>query len=80
MFFYALGAIAAPWTTSTLITYFGPGALFYFISVAHVALVIFGLSRMFVRAVPDERTTYVVAPRTSFLIGRLTRMRRDGDE
>ncbi|MCO4847059.1 MAG: MFS transporter [Yoonia sp.] len=71
MFFYAVGAIAAPYTTSKLIAAFGPGALFTFISVGHIVLVIFGLSRMRVRAAPSERTRYVYAPRTSFVIGRL---------
>lgn len=71
MFFYAVGAIAAPYTTSALIGLYGPAALFYFISVGHVMLVIFGLSRMRVRGAPKERTRYVYAPRTSFGIGRL---------
>lgn len=71
MFFFAVGAIAAPYTTSTLIGLYGPGALFYFVSVGHVVLVVFGLSRMRVRSAPQERTRYVYAPRTSFGIGRL---------
>ncbi|MEM9785558.1 MAG: MFS transporter [Pseudomonadota bacterium] len=71
MFFFAIGAIAAPLTTSALIGAYGPAALFYFISAGHVALVIFGLARMRKRAVPQERTRYVYAPRTSFGIGRL---------
>ncbi|MEJ6399462.1 MFS transporter [Yoonia sp. 208BN28-4] len=79
MFFYAVGAIAAPYTTSTLIEYFGSAALFYFISITHILLVIVSLSRMRVRAAPDERTAYVTAPRTSFQIGRLTRRARDND-
>ncbi|MDX8350993.1 MFS transporter [Cognatiyoonia sp. IB215182] len=71
MFFFALGAIAAPLTTSTLIAAFGPAALFYFISVGHVVLVVFGLARMRKRDAPQERTRYVYAPRTTFGIGRL---------
>ncbi len=77
MFFYAVGAIAAPWLTSALITAYGPAALFAFISVGHIALVIFGLARMRVRNVPTDRTPYVYAPRTSFTIGRLLRRSRD---
>ncbi|SLN23419.1 MFS transporter [Pseudooctadecabacter jejudonensis] len=77
MFFYAAGAIAAPWATSRLIDAFGPGALFYFISAGHVALVVYGLSRMKVRDTPEDRTPYVYAPRTSFTIGRLLRRARD---
>ncbi len=71
MFFYAVGAIAAPYTTSTLIGFFGPGALFYFISIGHLLLVVFGLLRMRARRAPEDRTRYVYAPRTSFGIGRL---------
>jgi MFS family permease len=71
MFFYAIGAITAPYTTSALIGIYGPEALFYFISAGHVGLVIFGLARMRVRRAPDQRTRYIYAPRTSFGIGRL---------
>ncbi len=71
MFFFAVGAIAAPYTTSTLIGLYGPEALFYFISVGHVLLVVFGLTRMRVRKAPADKTRYVYAPRTSFGIGRL---------
>ncbi|WP_377507513.1 MFS transporter [Octadecabacter sp. R77987] len=79
MFFYATGAIASPWLTSALITAFGPPALFAFIALGHVALVVFGLARMRVRQAPDARTPYVYAPRTSFTIGRLLRRSRDAD-
>lgn len=71
MFFYALGAIAAPYFSSTLIAWFGPAALFVMISCAHLILVVFGLLRMRIRSAPSDRTRYVYAPRTSFLIGRL---------
>lgn len=77
MFFYALGAIAAPLLTSTLITAFGPGALFVFISLAHLALVGFGLIRMQRRASVTARTRYVWIPRTSFNVGRLFRRNSD---
>lgn len=77
MFFYAVGAIAAPWGTSLLIETFGPAALFYFISLGHIALVVFGLSRMRVRDTIKDKTPYVYAPRTSFIIGRLLGRSRD---
>jgi len=77
MFFYATGAIAAPWLTSLLIETFGPAALFYFISLGHIGLVIFGLSRMRVRDTRVDKTPYVYAPRTSFIIGRLMGRSRD---
>lgn len=77
MFYYALGAIAAPLTASALIDLFGPPALFTMIAVGHGVLIIFGLARMRSRATPTERTRYIYAPRTSFLIGRLTGRSRD---
>jgi len=77
MFFYAVGAIAAPYTSSGLIAAFGPSALFIMISVAHLILVVFGLARMRVRDVPEDKTRYVYAPRTTFLIGRLLSRSRE---
>ena len=77
MFFYAVGAIAAPYTSSAVITAFGPTALFVLISASHIFLVIFGLARMRARPTAARRTTYVWAPRTSFWIGRLTGRSRD---
>ena len=52
--------------------------MLWFMSGAHVALIVFGLLRMRVRPAPtEERTPYVYAPRTSFLIGRLLRSLRE---
>jgi MFS family permease len=79
MFLYAVGAIASPVVTSVLIDRYGSEAMFVFISVAHVALIGFGLYRMRRRAIGPARTAYVTAPRTSFIIGRLLR-RRGRDE
>jgi MFS family permease len=77
MFFYALGAIAAPLLASTLIEAYGPPAMFVMISLAHLALLLFSLTRMRARPTRPKRTPYVWAPRTSFIIGRLTGNRRD---
>jgi MFS family permease len=77
MFWYACGAIAAPLIASNLIEYFGPRAMFAFISLGHLALVIFGLSRMRVRPTTPDKTRYIWAPRTSFVIGRLIGRQRD---
>ena len=77
MFFFALGAIASPLVASNLIELYGPRALFGFISLGHLGLIIFGLARMRVRPTRSERTAYVYAPRTSFLIGRLMRRMRE---
>lgn len=77
MFFFALGAIAAPYVASTLIGRYGPAALFIMIAAGHLGLVIFGLSRMRVRPTRTKRTPYIYAPRTSFIIGRLTGRQRE---
>ncbi len=77
MFLYAVGAIASPYITSGLIENYGPRAMFIFISVAHVVLIVFGLLRMRARPTQRDRTAYVYAPRTSFMIGRLLRRSRD---
>jgi MFS family permease len=76
MFFYALGAIAAPIATSSLIAAYGPDALFAFIAAAHVGLLVFGLVRMRRRPTSDRRNPYVWIPRTSFLVGRIFRRSR----
>ncbi|MCI5097619.1 MAG: MFS transporter [Rhodobacteraceae bacterium] len=78
MFWYALGAIASPYVSSSLIESYGPGALFAFVAIGHAALIIFGLSRMRSRPSPEDRTNYVYAPRTSFTVGRLLRRQREG--
>lgn len=77
MFFYALGAIAAPYLASRLIGSFGAGAMFSMIAVGHVALVIFGIARMRARPASTDKTPYRYAPRTTFLIGRLMGRSRD---
>ncbi len=79
MFLFALGAIASPWVVSILIEAFGPAAMFAFVSVAHLALILFGLLRMRTREA-ETRTRYVYAPRTSFLIGRLLKKSRMRDD
>ena len=77
MFWYAVGAIAAPYVASLLMNAYGPPALFILIAAGHVVLVIFGLLRMRARPAASPRTNYVYAPRTSFLIGRLVARMRD---
>ncbi|ATG34917.1 putative MFS-type transporter [Phaeobacter piscinae] len=77
MFFYALGAIASPLISSALIENYGPGALFAFVAVGHLGLIVFGLARMRARPAPEDRTRYVYAPRTSFTIGRLLKRSRE---
>jgi MFS family permease len=76
LFLYAVGAIASPLIASVLIAQIGPEAMFGFIALSHVALVVFGLFRMRVRPGPKARTSYTYEPRTSFLIGRLLKSSR----
>ncbi len=77
MFWFAMGAIAAPLLASKLMEIFGPPALFFMIAVGHLLLAIFGLARMRIRSAPAEKTPYIYAPRTSFTIGRLLGRSRD---
>lgn len=77
MFWFATGAIAAPWLASVLIEAYGPPALFAMIGAGHLLLVVFGLVRMRARPVAEERTPYIYAPRTSFVVGRLLSRFRD---
>ncbi len=67
---YGLGAIVSPLLASELIQRFGPSALFLYISVAHIALILFGLYRMTRRPVTDEKTPYRYRPRTSIVLER----------
>ncbi len=71
MFFFAVGAIFAPYLASVLIENYGSGALFVMISIAHAVLVVFGLTRMRARRTRKARTRFVNVPRTSFVVGRL---------
>jgi len=76
MFFYAIGATAAPLVTSGLIAAHGPSALFSVIALAHVGLLVFGAIRMRRRPAAQTRNPYVWIPRTSFLVGRIFRRPR----
>jgi len=73
LFMYGVGAIASPYLTSVLIEHYGPSALFILISIAHIALAVFGLLRMRRRPTTAERTPYRYLPRTSFILDRLFR-------
>ncbi len=82
LFCYAIGAIISPLTAAKVIDVFGPAALFNYISLAHIGLVIFGIARMRARPSSGTRTRYSYLPRTSFLVGRLLRRKGpspDGD-
>ncbi|MEO0358943.1 MAG: MFS transporter, partial [Pseudomonadota bacterium] len=77
IFFYAVGAIAAPVVASRVIDVLGPPGFFAFIAIGHTGLAIYGLWRMTRRATVEDKTPYVYAPRTSFTIGRLMKRLRD---
>jgi len=73
MFCYGIGAIFSPFIASVLIQYFGPSALFSYITIAHVGLVVFGVMRMRARPSSTDKTGYRYTPRTTFTIGKLLR-------
>ncbi|WP_317055675.1 MFS transporter [Roseovarius rhodophyticola] len=80
MFYFAIGAIAAPFVASSLIEWYGPQAMFLMIASAHGILIFFSMLRMLARPTLVLRTRYVWAPRTSFTIGRLTKTDREAGE
>ncbi|MEP1765232.1 MAG: MFS transporter [Sulfitobacter sp.] len=77
MFWFAMGAIAAPYGASVLIEFYGPKAMYIMLAAGHAGLIVFSVARMGVRPTRDLRTSYVEAPRTSFVVGRLFRRERD---
>jgi len=77
LFLYGIGAIFSPLVASLLIEWFGPPSLFVYISVAHVFLVGFGLWRMSRRPTVEERTRYKYVPRTSYIVAKLLRRRKE---
>jgi hypothetical protein len=60
-----------------LIQTFGPESFFIFIAIAHLMLATVGGFRMLKGSIADAKTPYIYSPRTSFLIGRLTKKLRD---
>ncbi|MCY4305608.1 MAG: MFS transporter [Aestuariivita sp.] len=80
IFWFATGAIASPLLASILIGLFSPSALFLFISVGHLALIIFGSIRMLTRPSSHKKTGFVYAPRTSFIIGHILKRRKLEDK
>ncbi|MBE9476512.1 MAG: MFS transporter [Proteobacteria bacterium] len=71
LFCYGIGAIFSPLIASALIQNYGPAALFNFIAIAHIGLLVFGLVRMRARPATIEKTGYRYTPRTTFTIGKL---------
>ncbi|MBB3992923.1 MFS family permease [Sulfitobacter undariae] len=77
MFWFAMGAIAAPYGTSLLIESYGPEAMFIMLAIGHAGLIVFSIARMAARPTKAVRTAYINAPRTSFTVGRLFRRERE---
>ncbi|MBL4750343.1 MAG: MFS transporter [Amylibacter sp.] len=76
MFCYGIGAIFSPLIASALIQNYGPAALFNFITVAHVGLLVFGLIRMRARPTAKEKTGYRYTPRTTFTVNKLLKRKK----
>ncbi|UWR23491.1 MFS transporter [Sulfitobacter sp. S190] len=79
MFWFAMGAIAAPYGASVLIDIYGPTALFAMLAAGHAVLIVFGIARMRAGRAATRRTRFVAALRTSFTVGRLTGRSREDD-
>lgn len=70
IFFFSLGAIAAPLTAAEIIGLLGANGLFWFIGVAHLVLIVFTLYRMTRRGAATA-TPYRYLPRTSMLLANI---------
>ncbi|KIN73231.1 Major facilitator superfamily protein [Sulfitobacter guttiformis KCTC 32187] len=77
MFWFAMGAIAAPYGASVLIDNYGPQSMFIMLALGHAVLIVFGIVRMRAGRSPRRRTRYINSLRTSFVVGRLTGRSRD---
>ena len=75
IFFFSAGAIFAPVIAAEMIAARGPGAMFGFIAVAHLFLIVFALYRMTRRAAVRPSAPYRYIPRTSMVLARLIRAR-----
>jgi MFS family permease len=80
LFYFAIGAIASPIVAALLIENFGPKSFFIFVGSAHLILAGFGGIRLLLGAHAIAKTPYIYAPRTSFLLGRLTKRLRDPNQ
>ena len=77
LFYFAIGAIASPIVAALLIQKFGANSFFVFIASAHFLLAVIGGLRMLLGDMALSKTAYIYSPRTSFLVGRLTKKLRD---
>ncbi|MFK7943162.1 MAG: MFS transporter [Paracoccaceae bacterium] len=72
IFFFSVGAIAAPLGAARVIETFGATGFFWFIAAAHLLLIVFTLYRMTRRASAPS-TPYRYLPRTSMVLDALWR-------
>ena len=79
LFYFAIGAIASPIVAALLIETFGAGSFFVFIAIAHLLLAAIGGLRLLLGDTALSKTPYIYTPRTSFMLGRLTKILRDPD-
>lgn len=78
IFFFALGAVAAPTVAGSLIEIYGPPAMFSFIMGAHILLIVYSVWRSIFGRKPDEFKPYHYMPRTTLFIADLARGRKKG--
>ena len=78
IFFFSLGAIAAPRLSAEIIEQFGANGLFWFIAAAHLVLIVFTLYRM-TRRQSAPATPYRYLPRTSMVLSKLWRRTTDNN-
>jgi MFS family permease len=71
IFFFSVGAIAAPLSAATLIQDFGANGLWWFIAAAHLVLIAFSFYRMSRRSAGAPSTPYRYLPRTTMVMARL---------
>ncbi len=71
IFFYSLGAIAAPLSAAWLIEEYGADGLWWFIAAAHLVLIGFSFYRMTRRSTGAPTTPYRYLPRTTMVMARL---------
>ncbi len=71
IFFYAVGAVVAPTVAGSLIESYGPPAMFTFIMVAHVLLIIYSLWRSLFGRSAGQQKPYKYTPRTTLFIAHL---------
>jgi len=76
IFFFALGAVAAPTIAGFLVEVYGPPAMFNLILMAHVCLLVYTSWRSLRRPVVDTLRPYRYMPRTTLFIMNSVRGRR----